>query len=592
MEDRGLSLAEIREVPRESLVLLAGPPGAGKSDLCDQVVLNSIAMDKPVIFVTTEQRPGQVVTRLRNRGLGESAPEVMSFVDAYSDTVGVESPEQADTIRANCLDLNSISITTTRLQERMGRTGILLAFDSLTSPYLLSGAEVTRFMRLFLSKFAAEGNSVLALMDEGCGKSEDLVAMMSIADGVIKMSTEAEKQFLNVVKHPELRPTTIELPVEPETVPFKATWSFEPSVMTDFQQAYSAGDEAALRSDTGDFVNVFWPNLAHWSCMSWDPNRFPTMIYDLNKEESSMVRETLPYWPWRLRLLAKLVVRMDFNKASTMKRLTSMWPVAKVERIGVLEYLEDVSKSGEHYCFRVYENSDCWGLENVGAPVASYLPPCLAGICRGWEVLKGLERDWNAVETKCIGLGDPYCEFKLVPGEIEELGDSLQKDGSVIQRIHERLMEQLMGFMLHGEPLAERPTLGSNIHLHTVMHLMGFPHIAGERYRMAQRMGGAKAGKEIGKRLMDAGLGEDEAVERVIHFLNYCKVGKVAMDETIRIRENCESLRTKMFTAMEEPSCYFTSGFLNGLFSAVKNQHVREIRCITSGDRYCEWEII
>jgi predicted hydrocarbon binding protein len=105
-------------------------------------------------------------------------------------------------------------------------------------------------------------------------------------------------------------------------------------------------------------------------------------------------------------------------------------------------------------------------------------------------------------------------------------------------------------------------------------------------------MGGAKAGKGIGKRLMDAGLGEDEAIERVIHFLNYCRVGKAAMDETIKIRENCESLRTKMFTALEEPSCYFTTGFLNGLFSAVKNQHVREVKCITSDAPYCEWEIM
>jgi predicted hydrocarbon binding protein len=74
--------------------------------------------------------------------------------------------------------------------------------------------------------------------------------------------------------------------------------------------------------------------------------------------------------------------------------------------------------------------------------------------------------------------------------------------------------------------------------------------------------------------------------------MDYCKVGKVTLGETIRIRENVESLRTKLFTTMEEPSCYFTTGFLNGLFSAVKHQHVREIRCITAGDPYCEWEII
>jgi KaiC/GvpD/RAD55 family RecA-like ATPase len=54
VEKRGLSLAEIQEVPRNSLILLAGPPGAGKSTFCHQVVLNTLATDRPVIFVTTE----------------------------------------------------------------------------------------------------------------------------------------------------------------------------------------------------------------------------------------------------------------------------------------------------------------------------------------------------------------------------------------------------------------------------------------------------------------------------------------------------------------------------------------------------------
>jgi hypothetical protein len=51
------------------------------------------------------------------------------------------------------------------------------------------------------------------------------------------------------------------------------------------------------------------------------------------------------------------------------------------------------------------------------------------------EKLGGLERDWNWVETKCIGLGDPYCEFKVVPGEIYELKDSLEKDISARARL-------------------------------------------------------------------------------------------------------------------------------------------------------------
>ena len=148
-----------------------------------------------------------------------------------------------------------------------------------------------------------------------------------------------------------------------------------------------------------------------------------------------------------------------------------------------------------------------------------------------------------------------------------------------------------MEFLLDEKPLVERPRLGSEVHLHIALHAMGFPHL-GERYRMAQRMGGARSGKEVGERLMKAGIKEDEAIKKVINFMNYCKVGKVTVGETIRIKENCESLRTKMFTTIKEPSCYFTTGFLNGLFSAVKNQHVREIKCIAAGDPYCEWEII
>jgi predicted hydrocarbon binding protein len=262
---------------------------------------------------------------------------------------------------------------------------------------------------------------------------------------------------------------------------------------------------------------------------------------------------------------------------------------ARMDRSGIPEYLENVSKTDEHYV-RVYESSDCCGFENIGATIASYLPPSEVGSLIAFE--KG-GRDWNAVETKCIGLGDPYCEFKLVPGEIDELRDSLEKDSSVVERIHERLIERLMEFLLHGKPLVERPRLGSDVHIHVAGHAMGLPNVAGERYRMAQRMGGARSGREIGKRLMEAGLKEDEAIKRVIDFMNYCKVGKVTLGETIRIRENCETIGIPLFfTTIREPCCYFTTGFLNGLFSAVKNQHVREIKCIAAGDPYCEWEIV
>jgi KaiC/GvpD/RAD55 family RecA-like ATPase len=199
MEKRGLPLAEIQEVPKESMLLLTGPPGAGKSTFCHQMVLNNIAAESPVIFVTTEQSPSNL-GRLKEKGMGEPAPGVLNFVDAFTETVGLACTQRSDTVCANCADLNSLSMAATKLKEGIGQKGVLLAFDSLISPYLFCGTEITKFMRLFLARFAAEGNSVLALVGEGCGKEEELGAMMSVADGITRMEIKESSRIINVVR--------------------------------------------------------------------------------------------------------------------------------------------------------------------------------------------------------------------------------------------------------------------------------------------------------------------------------------------------------------------------------------------------------
>jgi len=597
MEKRGLSLAEIQEVPKNNLILLAGPPGAGKSTFCHQAVLNGLAMDRPVIFVTTEHGPSEVTDLLRERGMGELPPGGLSFVDAFGETVGATTRERPDTVGANCEDLNSISMAIAKLQERIGRGNVFLAFDSLTSPYLFNEKEVFRFMRLCLVKFASEGNSVLALMDEGCGKEEDLGAMMSVADGILRMEAKERQRTLNVVKHPKVESARIDVPIEPKQPQVRPSMDWDPDVLKQFLQSFRKG-KAVLRREVGDFVNLFWPSLAYWSCMLWDPKGFPTMLYEMNKYEGASGKESIRGYPWSIRLAFKVLFSLQsiglfmpksLSKVKDMKKM--LWGPAfgcvGMERSGILEYLEDVSKTDEHY-FRIYENSDCVGFENTGVPMASHIPPMLAGYC---IMLEKDGREWNAVETKCVGLGDPYCELKLVPGEIDGLKASLEKDSSLVERIYERLMERLMGFLLDGKPLVERPKLGSEVHLHVLLHGMGFLNLVGERYRRAQMMGAARSAKKIGERLMEAGLSEDEALKRVLRFLEYCKVGKVTLGETVRIRENCESLRTTILKHEKQPSCFFTTGFLNGLFSSVKKQHVKEIRCIAAGDPYCEWEI-
>jgi predicted hydrocarbon binding protein len=100
-----------------------------------------------------------------------------------------------------------------------------------------------------------------------------------------------------------------------------------------------------------------------------------------------------------------------------------------------------------------------------------------------------------------------------------------------------------------------------------------------------------KAGKNVADQLMGAGVGEEKAKKHVFHFLEHCRVGKVTMNETMRLGENRESTWTNGYTTKwEEPCCFFTTGFFNGFFSAFKNHHVRDTMCIAMGDPYCEWK--
>jgi predicted hydrocarbon binding protein/KaiC/GvpD/RAD55 family RecA-like ATPase len=554
-----------------------------------------MALDRPVIFITTEHDPSEVIDLLQERGMGELTPKALSFIDAFGETVGAATTERPDTLDANCEDLTSISLAIARLQERIDRSDVLLAFDSLTSPYLFNEKEMFRFMRLCLAKFASEGNSVLALVDEGCGKEEDLVAMMSVADGILRMEMKGLSRNLNVVKHPSVEPTRIDVPIEPRQPQVRPPMDWDPDVLKQFLQSFMGG-KTTLRREVGNFVHLFWPNLTHWSCILWDPKGFPTLLYEMNKYECASAEDSLPAYPWNQRVTFKALrilqslgfLPKNLSRVKDMKKVLNTVPFQSLdkERSGIPEYLEDISKTDEHY-FRIHENSDCVGFENIGTTIASHVPPMLAGYC---ELIEKDRRGWNSIETKCIGLGDPYCEFKLIPGEIDELKSSLQKDSSLVERIHERLIDRLMGFLLDGTPLVERSKLGNDVHLHVVMHGMGYLNLAGERYRRAQMMGAARSAKIIGERLMGAGLSEDEALRRFLRFLEHCKVGKVTLGETIRIMDNCECLRTTIFAHRKEPSCYFTTGFLNGFFSAVKNQHVQETKCIAMGDPYCEWE--
>lgn len=137
----------------------------------------------------------------------------------------------------------------------------------------------------------------------------------------------------------------------------------------------------------------------------------PEIIYEFSVEWGAYIREMISLLPWHLRFLSELLVPKDFSKVKDMKKLFNRLLNPRFlapKRYGLAEYLEEVSKTGEHYV-RAYESTTCWGFGSVGAALALGDLGLMAGVLSGFERDRGgPDRDWNVVETKCIGLGDPY----------------------------------------------------------------------------------------------------------------------------------------------------------------------------------------
>ena len=239
-----VSITQLQDVPLNNLILVVGPPGSGKSTFCHQMVLRNIGV-RPIIYVTTESSSSKIVNSLREKGLGEALPHPLNFVDAFNETVGLPTIDSQDTMDASSEDLTSLDIAISKQRQRMGENGLLI-IDSLTTPYLMNKLEILRFVRMTLLRIAGEGNAVLACFDEGCGKSEDLVAMMSVVDGVVKMKREEDKWLFNIVKHPKLRVTSFEIPIEAERIRFRTTFSYDPSVMKLFFQSFFGKGRIAI----------------------------------------------------------------------------------------------------------------------------------------------------------------------------------------------------------------------------------------------------------------------------------------------------------------------------------------------------------
>ena len=173
----------IHEPIPSGTILLAGPPGSGKSTFTGQFLAEGLKRGEPCLAVVTDMPPAHLIRSLEERWLVEARlVRKLRILDCYSWRLGMPSQKQEYPVVGNLTAL-MVEIEKLRREMKRGR----LALDSLSTLALDSGLQAAR--EFF--------NSLRARMLEG-----EMLSLVTLEQEVHTLAFERTLSYLaeNVIK--------------------------------------------------------------------------------------------------------------------------------------------------------------------------------------------------------------------------------------------------------------------------------------------------------------------------------------------------------------------------------------------------------
>ncbi len=125
---------------------------------------------------------------------------------------------------------------------------------------------------------------MVAVIDDAGHHVGDIQLMNSLASSLIRLQIADNRQTIHILKHFNQPPGIVERSIQMRP-PFKDLFNFDEGGVKLFFQSLLTGKDL-IRPQTGDKVDMFWTNLAHWSGMLWDGQGFAAEVYRRCKENS------------------------------------------------------------------------------------------------------------------------------------------------------------------------------------------------------------------------------------------------------------------------------------------------------------------
>lgn len=179
-------------LPRQTVVLLDGPPGVGKSTLATQVLIENLSAGGAGLVVTTELSPAEVLDRSNPQPLRPYAgPDGGLWIfDAYSWRTGATSQEVSVAASASPTDLLNLSIRFSEALRVASRANLplVVVFDTpSTLAFHAASASMLKFLEVCFAKAKEADACLLVPLERGVHDQQLVAALSYMCEGVLDL---------------------------------------------------------------------------------------------------------------------------------------------------------------------------------------------------------------------------------------------------------------------------------------------------------------------------------------------------------------------------------------------------------------------
>jgi KaiC/GvpD/RAD55 family RecA-like ATPase len=183
--------------PEKSCILLIGPPGCGKSIMSQQFVYQGVKEKHPVIYVTLDTSPEEIMDNMKRFGWKIKEDKNLSFVDAYSWRVGKANQKYSI---SNLSNINELNIVISNIINEMDSSDIKRGvFDSVSTLLLYADPSlVVKLMPVIIAKIKKAGYTQILILEEGVHDEKTVSTLNYLTDGVIRFKMDEENRYLKI----------------------------------------------------------------------------------------------------------------------------------------------------------------------------------------------------------------------------------------------------------------------------------------------------------------------------------------------------------------------------------------------------------